>query len=434
MKRVLFFTPYFLPRRRVGAMRPFRFVIHLKEFGWEPVVLCIAAKGQQLTKKEAELLAGIEIIELQPPFDRTISSESQLKPYQNEKNREVRSGKQNRLIHAFDRNLPVDSWLFFFLTQYGKIKKVIERVEPDILFSTGNPWSSLVLGGRLAKCFDLPYVADFRDPWTLCKTLQNKRWPVSIAIDKALERKIVKTADLLLFTAHETEKKYRRHYADIIKTTQTITNSFDLAWMKSRSRYHPKPLPTPNAFNIGFFGKFRQMSPASLIIDLLAFIKQKDPQSMRNINIYSYGSLNEEDQNLAGQKGVSACFHQRDAVPLENAIDELQIYDILLISSERARNEIIPAKLMEYLASGLPVLSLSSNPEVGEILTETGTGLQFDTQNLTSAAEFLVKYCRKKIAGKGGVSFPFQPKPEKVAQFEARETTRQLSEIFNRLI
>ena len=101
MKRVLMFTPYFLPRRRVGAMRPFRFVIHLRDFGWEPVVMTIAAKGQQLTPREAELLEGIRIIELAPPFDRTLASESQLKPFQSQHKAEPKIKKQEGFYLRF---------------------------------------------------------------------------------------------------------------------------------------------------------------------------------------------------------------------------------------------------------------------------------------------------------------------------------------------
>ncbi|MDZ7682579.1 MAG: hypothetical protein U5J63_12930 [Fodinibius sp.] len=31
MKKLLMVAPYFLPRRRVGALRPFKFAIHLRE-------------------------------------------------------------------------------------------------------------------------------------------------------------------------------------------------------------------------------------------------------------------------------------------------------------------------------------------------------------------------------------------------------------------
>ena len=61
-------------------MRPFRFAIHLREFGWEPTILTIASPGAQLTDKEAHLLKDIRVLSITSPIDRTFRSESQLGP------------------------------------------------------------------------------------------------------------------------------------------------------------------------------------------------------------------------------------------------------------------------------------------------------------------------------------------------------------------
>lgn len=54
-------------------MRPFRFAIHLREYGWEPTVLTIAAPGQELTDKEAALLRDVSVLSVKPPFDRVLA-------------------------------------------------------------------------------------------------------------------------------------------------------------------------------------------------------------------------------------------------------------------------------------------------------------------------------------------------------------------------
>jgi len=45
-------APYFVPRRRVGAQRPFKFAIHLEKFGWKPTVITIADQNQDLSANE----------------------------------------------------------------------------------------------------------------------------------------------------------------------------------------------------------------------------------------------------------------------------------------------------------------------------------------------------------------------------------------------
>ncbi len=432
MKRVLMFTPYFLPRRRVGAMRPFRFVIHLRECGWEPVVLTIAAKGQQLTPREAELLEGIQIIELNPPFDRTLSSESQLKPYQaGQKKTKLKIKKNRNFLTKLDRHLPVDSWIFFYILQYNKIVNLVEEIDPDVVYGTGDPWSGLLVPQWLAKRFKIPFVADFRDPWTLCKVRMHDRFSPSIALDKYFERKIVETANVVLFQAGKTEEKYKAHYAKQVKSTQTIYNSYDLALMKN-SKTEEK-IKQDSRLKIGFFGKFRLMSPAKIIIDVLSDIKTNQGEIYKNIHVFSYGPLNEVDQKHASAGGVSAQFHQCDAVPLELASAELQKYDILFLSTDPRRDEIIPAKLFEYFSAGKPILSLSPNPEVGELLARSGAGIQFKISDKVEIATLLAKCAIEKQSGKL-ISFPADPQPEKIKQFEARETTRELAELFDKLL
>lgn len=413
-------------------MRPFRFVIHLREQGWEPVVLTIAAKGQQLTPRETELLEGIQIIKLNPPFDRTLSSESQLKPYQvGEKKVKPKIKKSNGFLTKFDHNLPVDSWLFLFMLQYKKIVNIVEEIKPDVLYGTGDPWSGLLVPQWLAKRFKIPFVADFRDPWTLCKVRMHDRFSPSIALDKYFERKIVETADMVLFQAGKTEEKYKTYYAKQAKATQTIYNSYDLALMKNNKiEEETKP---GSRLKIGFFGKFRLMSPAKIIIDVLAEIKDSQGEIYKNIHVFSYGPLNEVDQKDASAGGVSAQFHQCDAVPLEHAATELQKYDILFLSTDPRRDEIIPAKLFEYFSAGKPILSLSPNPEVGELLEMTGAGIQFKIEDKAEIVALLTKCAEEKQQGKP-ISFPANLQHEKIKQFEACQTTRELAELFDKLI
>lgn len=226
MKRVLLIAPYFLPRRRVGSMRPFRFAIHLKEFGWEPTVLTIAAPGQQLSDKEARLLSGIDIVQLKPPFDRTIKAESQL-GIAAKRSSSVTRKQQNKVLDYIEQQFPIDTWLPLFWMKYQQMVKTVQRVQPDVIWSTADPWSSLVITERLVRRFGIPWVADFRDPWTLCKVRNEGKWEISKAIDRYCERRVLERTDVALFVAQQTEALYRKHFTELNLHTATITNSFD---------------------------------------------------------------------------------------------------------------------------------------------------------------------------------------------------------------
>ena len=420
MPTVLLFAPYFLPRRRVGAMRPLRFAIHLREFGWDPVVLTIASRGS-LTAREAELLKGIPVVELRPPVDLTGGSESQLG--QGEGRRTAASG----LLRL---RLPVDGWLPFFLWSYRRILREVRRIGPDAVWSTGDPWSGLVITEMLCQKLRIPWIADFRDPWTICRVRSRGRGRIVRALDRRFEGRVLRGADIVLFQATETERRYRERFAELGLRTTTITNSFDEALLADPVLEAGAPPPGTGGLRLGFFGRFREMSPAGPVIDALAEAGRRDPELAAEVHVHSFGPLNAEDMSRAEAHGLEDRFHAEEAVPLEQALSALRRFDVLLLSTHPDRDEIIPAKLLEYLAVGRPILSLSPNPEVAGILEETGTGVQLPVEDTARLADLLLRCADAKRQG-DPLPIPFARDRERVAAYEARATTRRLADLLD---
>ena len=433
MKRVLLIAPYFVPRRRVGAMRPFRFAMHLREFGWTPIVLTLASPGQRPTERESQVLDGIEILEITSPLDRTTKSESNLSS-QTGAGKKARTSFFSKSLEAVDRQLPVDGWLPLMALRYRQIEKMVRKVGPDVIWATGDPWSSLVLAGRLSKTLNLPFVADFRDPWTLCRVRTARRAQPTRWVDGKFERRVLEKATVVLFQARGTEALYKKKYASLDLRTETITNSFSAELMSAgRPEVQPNPPLDPTLLNLCFFGRFREYSPASVVAEALALAVQKDESLARSIRIHSSGSLNAEDLDFVRGRGVEEAFVRQDSVPLEAAVDLLRNFDVLLLSTDVRRPEIIPAKLFEYIAARRPIISLSRNPEVAAILDQTGTGAQFDPHDAEHVADLLLSCASAKRDGKP-MPIPFQPDDDSINRYEARSTTAELAELFDSLL
>lgn len=444
IRRALLFAPYFLPRRRVGSMRPFRFALHLEEFGWEPTVLTIAAPGQHLTAKEKRLLRNVEIVDLRSPFDRTLSSESQLRaekpsPPAGAGTKSAllrRSGKKGvvgTVLETLDRQFPSDTWLLLFAAKHRQLRQIVGRIQPDVLWCTGDPWSGLVAARRLAEHFGLPWVADFRDPWTLSELRSEGQWPLSRMADEYFERKVIESAHAVVFASASVEKAYRARYDAIDFESRVITNSFDSSVFNDPIAFNTTqalPVSDADGLHVGFFGRFRSLSPAALIVDALGALKRRDPTLVRRIHIHSFGSLNAADAAYAIEHDVTSCFVRENAVPLEHSLAALRRFDLLLVSTEVSREQIIPAKLFEYLAAGRPILSLSRNPEVRSILAQTGTGTQLDPLQPEAVADVLAG-CLEACDNGRPLPIPFHPNAAAISKYEARETTRLLSGVFD---
>ncbi len=417
-------APYFVPRRRVGSLRPYKFVAHLKEFGWKPVVCTIEDKAESLTNTEQQILSGIEIIKLTPPFDRTANS-SDLENSGDSHN--SLSDWSNSLAEWFDQQMPMDTWFFLFRSSYGNILDRAKDANPDIIWSTGDPWSGHWVGQKLASDLKKPWIADFRDPWTLSGLSLRKRSRFSTWADQKLEKKFVTLADKLIFTSRSAENLYREHYKLKQEKTSTIYNSYPLSISEDSSGREWDADLNQKYFNILFFGSFRRLSPVTPIARAVANMNKATRSKIR---IHSFGTLHQSDKRELEKSGIKDLFVTHKKVLPEQAQSVFKKADLLLVSTSTERNTIIPAKLWDYLSSSKPILSITPNPEIGEILEKTGSGVHFSNHQEREIAEWLSASVLKKMNGKGLINTDHTIANE---QYSSRNATRQLAQIMNEL-
>jgi len=425
MKTVFMIAPYFVPRRRVGALRPYRFVIHLKEFGWNPVVCTIGEKNEFLTASEKEALQEINIINISPPFDRTSQTAGQ--------NSEVVQPKTlaktitNSIADWIDRQVPMDTWYILFRSSYGKILEGAKNSNPDVIWSTGDPWSGHWLGRKLASDLSRPWIADFRDPWTLSGMNLRKRSWFSSWADRLMEDKIVTSADKLIFTSRSTEKLYSGHYNLNSAKTDTIYNSYHPGQSGKFKKWDAEL--SDEHVNIVFFGSFRRLSP---VLPIARALSEMEGDIRDKIRVHSFGPLSQSDEKLLEGLGIGRLFTSHQKVKPEQAQAVFEKACLLLVSTSSERETIIPAKLWEYLASGKPVLSITPNSEIGEILKETGAGAHFSNGQEREIAEWLTQFAKKpriEVSGKERMS-----KSSAFEKFSSKSATGKLAQIMNELV
>lgn len=418
-------APYFSPRRRVGALRPFKFAIHLREFGWEPHILTIASDGQ-LTEKEQQLLRGISIYNLKPPFDLTSRSGSQLTQSSNNQKKATFS-----IGDWIDKHFPVDTWWPFFRMKWSEIKRIADQVNPDAIWSTGDPWSAHWVGRKLAaKIPGIFWMADFRDPWTLSETNLKKRSSFVSAVDQTIERNWIQQASMLSFTSNSTRKLYENHYSFLDLKTTTIFNAFDRALFSDGNEGVPDLKLNPQKLNLIFFGRFRRLSTAKPVIDILSRLKKHNPSAIEKIAIHSFGPLTDSDSQYLQKKGVVDCFEIQKPVPAEQSLQVLKQADILLLSTNPGRTDIIPAKLWDYLAVDRPILSIAPNPEINDILKDSGAGIQYKQENIDKVATLLKRCISAKEEG-AELPIPFSRDQQTIDRYSAQSATQKLVNILD---
>lgn len=426
-------APYFVPRRRVGAIRPFKFSTHLHEFGWHPTLIAIKSNTGSLTKLEEELLKTVQVHELETPLDRTHKSGGQLGKSRAEGTPSISKIITEKVSSFIDRNFPIDTWLPFFYSRYNHIRDIARESKPDVIFSTGDPWSAHWVAQKLKKDLSLPWVADFRDPWTLSNVSLKERTAFSSSMDRFWEKKVMKTADWLTFTSRNTCSLYQGEYPFISDKSSTIYNAYDYAlYEAAREKYELLNMEDQN-LNIIFWGKFRKLSPVDGVIEILKAVKRTNPDIVKNIKIHSFGEISERDMELARGEGFEEQFIAHEPMPPESALSVLNQADIQLVSTAMERKDIIPAKLWDYLAADPPILSIAPNPEIRKILEETQSGKQYDLRkDIDRLVEVLVQCVNAKKNG-GALPLHRAKNDEDFKLYDAESITKQLSELFEHL-
>jgi len=425
MKTALLIAPYFVPRRRVGSLRPYKFASHLTSFGWKPVVFTIGTDQDALTEKEKKALRDVTVKQINTPFDRTTGSSSD----QNvEPKHRVLSEWSDWIADWFDRQVPMDTWVFLFWSAYTKILKEVQSLDPDLIWSTGDPWSGHWLGHKLSRDLKKPWIADFRDPWTLSGLSLRERSFLSNRADRKLEKKFITAADKIIFTAQATEDLYKNHYSLNSDKTDTIYNSFE----DSGSNEKPDISQTWQAdiddskLNLIFFGSFRRLSPINPIAEAMA---ELPGELQKQINIHSFGTIEFKDLETLNRFGISDHFKTHEKVVPEQAKAVFERADILLVSTNAERKSIIPAKLWEYMLSDKPILSITPNPEIAEILKETGAGIHYHNSKTAEIAGVLKHAAERKLRGE--TVLEIERKPDQIKQYSAKNNTRKLAQIMD---
>lgn len=246
-------------------------------------------------------------------------------------------------------------------------RRLIEAWRPDIIFASAPPNTGLIVASRLARAFDIPWVADLRDLWTDNPYYSAPGW--RRPIDAVLEWLTLRnTAGLVTVSPIWAEQLARRHR----KPTEVVYNGY-------AAEDFPPIAPDADhqeVLTIRYMGSiyagFRDPSPVFAAIGLLP-----DPLRHRVI-VEFYGDAGDTVLAAAAAHGVTQSVVVKPRIPYRRALELQMQADVLLLlqSSDRRDEGNLPAKLFEYLYARRPILFIGYEHGVAaRLVSERGAGL-----------------------------------------------------------
>ncbi|HMC96635.1 MAG TPA: glycosyltransferase, partial [Flavobacteriales bacterium] len=235
MKRVLIICYYWPPAGGSAVQRWLRFVRHLPGTGWMPTVYT-AENGEypvldpaleRLVPKNVEVLRR-PIWEPYALYRRSLAggaADVKVHPgFLDEKN-SVPNWKKGLGRWIRGNFFVPDARRFWIRPSVRYLTDHLRSSPVDVIISSGPPHSLHLIAHALHKRTSIPWIADFRDPWTTMdyyRELHLTRW--ADRRHHRLEERVVKEASAVVVVGpvmkKEFEDKYGRH-------VDVITNGFD---------------------------------------------------------------------------------------------------------------------------------------------------------------------------------------------------------------
>lgn len=417
MKRVLVITYYWPPSGGSGVQRWLKFAKYLPGNGWEPIVYTplnpdVNAFDESLLKDVSPLLTVIKRRILEPyGFYKILSGKKKGSHIEANTVGASDSGGFLRRLSLYVRGnfFVPDPRCWWIGPSVRFLKKWLRENSVDAIVSTGPPHSMHLIAKELHRSLGIPWIADFRDPWTTLfyfKHLRLGAW--ALAKHKALEQSVLREATKVVVVS----PAMRKEFAELSQRSdiELITNGFDpddcdpVGNAALASAIERVKALCFNKFVIVHTGLMPQDANPDLFWEALGEIVAANPLFKSNLYIAVMGQTAASALDEIRAAGLEAALHSSGYVPHSEAIAWQKWANLLLLPLRKEKESvaILTGKFFEYLASGKPILAIGPvESDLGEAIRATGSGTMVeynDNEGMKKAVnEAYTRFC----AGRG---------------------------------
>lgn len=424
MKRALIITYYWPPAGGPGVQRWLHFVRHLPEFDVTPVIFI--PKDPHYPLKDESFVQKV-------PSDLEIIRFPIKEPYKlaglfsKNKTQQISSGIISSKKQSFIEKLLLyirgnffipDARIGWVKPSEAFLKEYLRKNPVDVIITSGPPHSLHLIGMQLKKSLSIPWIADFRDPWTTIHYHQSLRLHKRARrIHKQLEAKVLNTTDRVIVTSPTTKKEFEA----ITKTPiEVITNGYE--------EKEPTPVTLDASFSIAHIGSLLSERNPVLLWKILSEIASENSEFAEDLTITLAGTVSEDvinslDKfNLKNNVQVLGYVSHKEALQLQQNSQLL----LLLEMNKPETRAILPGKLFEYLAAQRPIIALGPvDSDIEGIIKETNSGHFFTYHQESLLKQQLLAYYKAYKEDSLTVN------ATTIQKYSRREVSRKLAQLIN---
>jgi glycosyl transferase family 4 len=374
MKKVLIITYYWPPAGGPGVQRWLKFVKYLPDFGIEPIVYIPENPTYPLLDEKLldEVPQNVTILKnkiIEPYAWASVFSKKNTKKISSGiiPNQKKQSFIQKLMLWVRGNLFIPDARVLWVKPSVSYLSKYIQENGIDTIITTGPPHSLHLIGLELKDKLNVNWVADFRDPWTTIGYHKALKLTVSSAKKhKALESKVMNSADLLLVTSPTTKKEFESITS---KPIHVITNGYDIENVGKQ--------PLDDKFTLAHIGSFLSERNPTILWKALGELINENAEFKKHFELKLIGATSQEVLDAISEFKLTEFANNLGYVSHQEALEHQRKSQVLLlieINSEETKS-IIPGKLFEYMVSERPILAIGpKEADFAAIIKQTNTG------------------------------------------------------------
>lgn len=422
-RRVLFVSFFYAPFSSIGGLRVSKTTRYLTESGWDIRVLTTDRDDLprdlpvEVPEDRVHRAAWWDVnapVKLVLGRDRV-----RLKGY--EPPRGASAIRRLGSLYRDVTNFP-DGQIGWYPGAVSAGERLLTKWRPDAIVSSALPGTAHLVARTLARRHHLPWIAEYRDPWTSAPG-RSRRWPLG-NLEERLERTVLRDACAIVTVSDAWADRYRRDRPGI--PVAVIPNGFDAADYPETA---PPSAPPLVLLYSGRLYDRQDVTPLVKATQLLASAGV-GPLDVRIRFMGRYlGAVADAVRRAGGDPlylEVLPAVPHRDALAAQRAAHAL-----ILVLARDSDVGWRPAKLYEYLGARRPIMVLGGTPahEARSIVQRLGAGVAVD--DAQSVIAVVLGWLNDLRAGRG---LQYSVHPEEIKSYERRYLAQRYAEFIDRVL
>ncbi|MFM8595683.1 MAG: glycosyltransferase [Flavobacteriales bacterium] len=390
-KKVLILTYYWPPSGGTGVQRWLHFSRYLQELGWDPIIY--TPSNPEAPVQDPSLLTMVpkdihvikrEIWEPTQLYLRlTGNAGKQMHTGFLQEKSGVKPGLTKRFSMWLRANIFIpDAKMAWIKPSTKYLTAFLEEQDVAAIISTGPPHSLHLIARNLKRKTNLPWIADFRDPWTQIDWFE--QLPLTkfgLRRHQKLEHSVFQEADQLVVVSRDMQQQMEKLAG---RKPVLISNGFAPEDFKT---FEKEPDPYFTILHTGSINKDR--NPSAVWASLSSYAQQH-PEFAQKLRIRLIGALDASVKEDLARYNLTQCTHFENFVPHERVLEELASCSLLLLPLNNVKSQkgIVTGKLFEYLASQQAILAIGpKDGDAAAILKEQDGTMMVDFNTAVSWPE-----------------------------------------------